>query len=76
MENLNYFADSVQNIEELKEKYPMLQQFLKHEANLKKLYKSCKSNQDKQNSSQTEMILNLMDNCFNCTFQTIFQMVL
>ena len=41
VENLNYFADSVLNIDELNEKYPMLHQFLKHVSNLRKLFKNC-----------------------------------
>jgi hypothetical protein len=50
VENLNYFADSVLNIDEISEKYPMLGQFLKYEGNLRQMLKKCKQNPDKHSS--------------------------
>ena len=71
VENLNYFADSVLNIDDLNEKFPLLYQFLKHEGKLRKIPKSHQHNNqniEKAQTSTTDAILTLLDNCFNCTF--------
>ena len=72
LNNLQYFAESIQKIDNVNERYGLLNQFASDEVHLRQ-YKF--QLEDDPNAAAKE-ILSGIQNCLNCVFQTIFQMVL
>ena len=73
LKNISYFADSVKKIDNVNDKYTLLNQFCNEEINLRSLAHQLQSKG--MNLPMVE-VLNGLENCLNCVFQTIFQMVL
>ena len=72
---MNYFCESIKSINDLNQKYPLLSQLLTYNSSLK----SSMQNRDTENGKQgndEQLMFNILDNCLNCVFQTIFNLVL